>query len=88
MQRRRRAIIGWLGLAGYIAVGVFPYSVSRVLVPEPAAYLLLALWAVGLVAVVRFRAPRPGLVALSAPAALVFWVLYVQAGSLLFGWSA
>jgi hypothetical protein len=88
VRQRTGTVLGWVGLGAYVAVGVFPFSVSTVLVPTGAAAVLLALWVGGLPLVVRLRRPRPGLTALAAPAALLVWVAFVQIGSWLFGWTA
>ncbi len=76
------------GLALYGLVGGVPYLVSGLVVPPVAHVILLAVWGVGLVYAVRIARTKPYLSLVAAPLALVFWVVYVQGGSLIFGWTA
>ncbi len=75
------------GVVSYLGVGVL-YFGSGLVVSDLVVYPLWAIWVVGLVATIRLGVRRPWWSLLTAPAALVFWVGFVQTGSWLFGWSA
>lgn len=83
---RRVARVGGVGL--YVLVGVFPYLVSGLVVPDPAVIILLTVWFTGFLVLLRFGRQRTLWSLVAAPAALGFWVLFVLIGSVLFGWSA
>ncbi len=80
-------VAGTAGVVSYLAVGVL-YFGSGLVVPELVVYPLWAIWVLGLVATIRLAARRPWWSLLTPPAALVFWVGFVQTGSWLFGWTA
>lgn len=82
-----RWLVG-LAVVGYLAVGVFPYSVSGLLVPPAGLIVLLACWAIGLVAMVLLARHRPIVAPAAVVGAIVFWFAYVTIGSALFGWTA
>lgn len=77
-----------LGLMAYGVLGVFPYLVSGLVVPPVGVAILLAAWVGGLLAVIRWSKEWAWAAPIGAGAALLFWVLFVLAGSALFGWTA
>ncbi len=77
-----------VGLVGYALVGVFPYLASALLVPPGAYLVLLALWALGLLWTIRLAKYSPAWTPVAPLVALTVWVILVQTGSELFGWSA
>jgi hypothetical protein len=80
--------LGILGLVLYLAVGVFPYLASGLMVPAPWLFVLWAIWLVGLFLAWRTFQRRPPMVLLFPPAAVAFWFLYLTAGEQLLGWTA
>ena len=86
LQLKER-LVRTAGVLSYLVVGVL-YFGSGLVVPQPVVYPLWAIWVLGLVATVRLAARRPPWSLVAAPAALVFWVGFVQTGSWLFGWTA
>ena len=72
----------------YGALGAVPYLASPLVVPYPAAFILWGVWMVGLVIAIRRSKSWPWAALITAGAALLFWVLFVQAGAWVFGWSA
>ena len=81
-------VLGIVGLVGYLAVGVFPYLSSGLVVPAPWLVLLWALWLAGLFLAWRAFQSRPAMVLLFPVAAVAFWFLYITAGEQLLGWTA
>jgi len=81
-------VLGVIGLLVYLVVGFFPYSVSGLTVPGPWLFILWGIWVVGLVLAWRTYRTHPAMVLLYAPAALVFWFIYITAGENLLGWTA
>ncbi len=77
-----------LGLLAYGVLGVYPYAVSGLLVPPAAVAVLLAVWVLGLIYVIRWSSGWSWAAPIGAGAALLFWVLFVLAGSAVFGWTA
>lgn len=84
---RRRSIL-LVALLAYLAIGIFPYLVSGLLVPPWAVAVLMLCWAVGLFAAVVGARRRPLLAPAAVVLALLFWFAFVTAGSMLFGWTA
>ena len=80
-------LAGTVGVVLYLPVGVL-FLGSGLVVPQPVAYALWAIWAAGLVATVRLAVRTPLWSLAAAPAAVIFWVGFVQAGSWLFDWTA
>ena len=85
---RPSKIWGIVGLLAYLVVGAFPYLTSGLMVPGPWLYILWAIWLVGAVLAWRTFQRHPVRVLFFAPAAVVFWFLYVTAGEQLLGWTA
>jgi len=81
-------IWGIVGLLAYVAVGLFPYLTSGLMVPGPWLYILWALWVLGAFLAWRTFRRRPLLVLLFAPAAVAIWFVYVTVGEQLLGWTA
>ena len=80
-----------VGVALHLAVGVFPYAASGLLVPIWGIVVLYALWlglAFVLVRLLRGEARRPMLAPLVPVAALAVWFAVVTAGEAIFGWTA
>jgi len=77
-----------LGLLAYGVLGVYPFAVSGLLVPPAAVTVLLTVWVLGLIYTIRWSAGWPWAAPIGAGAALLFWVLFVLSGSVLFGWTA
>ena len=81
-------VVRVLGLLIYGVLGAVPYFGSLLVVPPPAAVFLWLVWAAGLVVAIRQSKTWPWAAPITALAALLFWVLFVLAGSWLFGWTA
>ena len=81
-------VLGIIGLIAYLAVGVFPYLSSGLVVPFPWLLLLWGLWLVGLFLAWRTLQSRPVMVLLFPVAAVALWFLYITAGEQLLGWTA
>jgi len=80
-----------VAIVGHLAVGVFPYAASGLLVPAWGIVVLYALWlglAVGLVRLLRGDRRRPMLAPLVPVAAVAVWFAFVSAGEVLFDWTA
>jgi hypothetical protein len=80
-----------VGVVLHLAVGVFPYAASGLLVPIWGIVVLYALWlglAILLVRLLRGDARRPLLAPLVPVAAIVIWFAVVSAGEVLFDWTA
>ena len=80
-------LISWIGLTLHGLLGV-PYVLSGLLAPFWAVVALWTLWAGLLAVVVHQRTRRPVLVAVVPIVGLVFWVVAMWAGSMLFDWAA
>ena len=80
-----------VGVVLHLAIGVFPYAASGLLVPIWGIVVLYALWlalAVVLVRLLRGEQRRPMLAPLVPVAALTVWFAVVTAGEALFDWTA
>lgn len=75
------------GVILYLLVG-FPYLASGLVVPYPWVFLLWAAWVGGLVVLVRVVRRAPIWTPAVAVGAVAFWVLVVQLGDWLLGWTA
>ncbi|MEE8331595.1 MAG: hypothetical protein V3R84_07465 [Acidimicrobiia bacterium] len=84
----RDRVVGTVAVVAYLGVGVLPYLPSGLVVPFAVVPVLWGAWLVGLVVCIRLVRANSKWALAAAPAALLFWVLFVQAGSLLFDWSA
>lgn len=80
-------LAGATGVGLYLAVGVL-YLGSGLVVPQSVAYALWAIWVLGLITTIRAVVRSPLRSLFAAPAALAFWIGFVQLGSWLFGWTA
>jgi len=71
----------------YVMVG-WLYLGSGLVMPYPWVFLMWAVWLAGLVVLLRiFRRARAWTPAV-AVGALAFWVIVIQTGSWIFGWTA
>jgi hypothetical protein len=80
-----------VGVVLHLAVGVFPYAASGLLVPIWGIVVLYSLWlalAVVLVRLLRGERRRPLLAPLVPVGALAVWFGVVTAGEAIFGWTA
>lgn len=84
----RHRWVGMLVLAVYVVTGFFPYLVSGLVVPLWGLAVMMLSWGLGLALTARLALRRPMWSVLAIPAVLGFWVLYVNLGSALFGWTA
>jgi hypothetical protein len=57
-------------------------------VPGLALVLLWLVWLAGLALAIRWFRSQPQWVPLLAVGAAIFWFIYVQGGSQIFGWTA
>jgi len=71
----------------YVLVGVL-YLGSGLVMPYPWVFGMWALWAAGLVLVIRVLRASPARTPLVPLAAVGLWVIIVQLGSWLFDWTA
>jgi len=74
-------LIRTLGLLLYGVIGAVPYLGSPLVTPYPVAFFLWIVWVVGLIVAIRRLVHWPWAASITAGAALLFWVLFVQAGS-------
>ena len=81
-------LIRALGLLFYGMLGAIPYMASGLVVPPFGVAILLICWVLGLVVAIRESKRWPWAAPIAAGAALLFWVLFVQLGSWILGWSA
>lgn len=92
MQRRPASPphrwVAVLAIPAYVALGVFPYLVSGLVVPFGAVVVLMVCWFLGLIAIAVVAKRRPVLTPLVVLGAMLFWFAFVSLGSLLFGWTA
>lgn len=77
-----------VAITAYVAIGVFPYLVSGLLVPQGAVVVLMVCWFLGLIAIAVVARRRPVFTPLAVLGALLFWFAFVSLGSRLFGWTA
>ncbi len=77
-----------VGVVGYVMVGVFPYLASALLVPPGAYLVLLLLWLLGLFWTLRLARYSPSWTPVAPLVALTVWIVLVQTGSAIFGWTA
>lgn len=80
-------VLGIIGFVLYLGVGFF-YLTSGLVVPGIALVILWLVWLAGLWLAIRLFRTRPHLVPLVAVGAAIFWFIYVQGGSAIFGWTA
>lgn len=85
---RWQRVLGFVGLAAHLLVGVVPYGVSQLVAPPTGIVLLWVLWLVLLVLAVVAVRRRPILTPLVPVAALVLWFAVVSAGDAWLGWRA
>ncbi|MDH3730608.1 MAG: hypothetical protein OES13_05750 [Acidimicrobiia bacterium] len=87
VSRRGRAVV-IVAIVAYLGVGVLPYLGSALVVPLGTVPVLWGAWVAGLVVCVRLIRAHSMWSLAAAPLALLFWVVFVQTGSLLFDWTA
>ena len=80
-------VLGVIGLVLYLAVG-WLYLASGLVVPFPWLVGVWVIWAVGLLVLFRVFRASPRLTPLVPLAAVAVWVVVVQMGSWLLGWTA
>jgi hypothetical protein len=85
MQTAR--VVGWLGLAAHLALGIW-YAASGLVAPAGAVAGLLGVWLVLLAVAIRLLRRRPALVPLVPLAAVLIWLAVVSAGDAWLGWTA
>ena len=77
-----------IGLVLYLAVGFF-YLTSGLVVPLfPWLLILNAVWAFGLVMLIRHSRTRWWVAPAAVAAAIVFWVAFLWMGDTFLGWTA
>jgi hypothetical protein len=80
-------ILGIIGIALYALVGVL-YLASGLVMPYPWVFGMWALWIGGFVVVARVFSQSRVWTPAVAVVAVGLWVIIVQLGSWLFGWTA
>jgi hypothetical protein len=80
-------VVGVAGLLLHLAVGVFPFSASGLLVPMSGLAVLLLGWLCGLGAAVLLVRRSPRWVPVVPLAALGFWWAVVSIGEAVLGWT-
>lgn len=80
-------LLGVVGIALYLAVGVF-YLGSGLVMSYPWVFGMWALWLCGLVVLARVFAESREWTPVVPVVAMVLWVAIVQIGSWIFGWTA
>ena len=80
-------VLGVVGILAYLLVGLL-YFGSGLVMPYPWVFGMWALWIGGIVGLIRaFQSARAWTLVVPV-GALTLWVLIVQLGSWLFGWTA
>ena len=80
-------VVGAVGILLHLIVG-WLYLGSALVMPYPWVYGMWALWIAGLVLLVRVFRRSPLWTPAVPVGALLAWVVIVQTGSWLFGWTA
>jgi hypothetical protein len=80
--------LGVIGIMLYLVIGAVPYFGTPLVVPFPWVFVLWAVWIAGLAVTIRVYRQWPAWTLLAPVTAVAFWVLFVQVGSWLFGWTA
>jgi hypothetical protein len=80
-------LVGVIGIVLYAVVGVF-YLGSGLVMPYPWAFGMWALWAGGLVVLIRVFSESRVWTPVVPVVAMVLWVIIVQLESWLFDWTA
>jgi hypothetical protein len=84
---RSGQILGWLGVAAHLAVGVW-YFVSGLVAPTWAVIVLLAVWA-GLSALIpRLNKTHPAWILAIPIFEALFWFAFISAGKAFWHWTA
>lgn len=84
-------VAGALGVVLHLAVGVFPYAASGLIVSVWGIIVLYGCWlalAVVLVRLLRGPTRRPLLAPAIPLVAIAVWFAFVSLGEALFGWTA
>ena len=80
-------LLGVVGIVLYVMVGGL-YLASGLVVPDQWVFAMWALWIAGAAGLVRVVRRSPAWAAAVAATALVAWVVIVQLGDWLLGWTA
>jgi hypothetical protein len=80
-------VLGAVGILAYLLVGIL-YFGSALVMPYPWAFAMWALWIGGLIVLIRVFADSRARTPVVPIGALILWVMIVQLGSWLFGWTA
>lgn len=78
-QRRPGRIVGWLGALFQLAIGVFPFAPSGLVLAGAAFVAVWLLWFAGLAAVVVLLRRAPRYTPLVPSACLAIWLAVVAA---------
>jgi len=81
------SVLGIVGVLLYLLVG-FLYFGSALVMPYPWVFVMWALWIGGVIVLIRVFQDSRAWTPVVAGAAVVLWVMIVQLGSWLFGWTA
>lgn len=87
MSEVLKTAVGVVGALLYLLTG-WLYLASGLVVPQPWYWLFVAAWLGGWWVIVRVFRDRRMLTPLVAVAAIVLWVVVVQLGGWLLGWTA
>jgi hypothetical protein len=80
-------ILGWLGIAAHLAVGVW-YAASGLVAPTWAVVVLLAVWVAMSALIPRLWRTHPGWVAAVPVVEALFWFAFISAGEAFLNWTA
>jgi Flp pilus assembly protein TadB len=76
-KRSRRGGRSWIprtiGVIAYLALGLFPYLASGLLVPPGAVVVLMVVWTIGLVITIDLSRRSTGWTLMAPVLALAFW---------------
>lgn len=72
-------VLGWFGLVAHLAIGVFPFAPSGVVLAGAPFVFVWLVWLAGLAAVVVLRRRAPRLTPLVPVASVVAWLATVAA---------
>ncbi|MEV0720987.1 hypothetical protein [Asanoa sp. NPDC050611] len=85
--RRGLVLLGWIGIAGHVAI-FFLYVISGLVVPAWAAGVLLVIWAALLAIAIALLRTRPPWTLVIPVGAAAIWLAIVSAGDAWLGWTA
>ena len=78
----------WVGFLLHLVIGVFPYGASGLLAPLYGIAIVYVGWFVALFFILKLWNRKPYLVLLIPVIDIVWWIVLMYGGELVFGWQA